>query len=177
MSHPIELGVWDASKSSRIVSLEDWTWAPCSTSIVMSTIAHSLFSPPLYLVPQLLPTLSDHVRRRDSIDAGSVFIGSVISTLCSRAPLRGWRIGEKGNPDELAGEVGRRRVVFGKAIQACLGIDEVEHREKKARKWTRHKVSHTHTWAGKDAGSVCSEYSESSVHPEEWIPFQAWAPI
>lgn len=52
----------------------------------------------IYLSPAHFLSLVDHVMHRDSIDRGSVFIGSVISTPYSHAPLRGWKIEDWGNP-------------------------------------------------------------------------------
>lgn len=43
--------------------------------------------------------LSGCLRSTDRMDSGSVFIGSVFSTACSRAPLRGWGMGEKHNAE------------------------------------------------------------------------------
>lgn len=49
----------------------------------------SLFSHPLFPSPTLFLSFSNYVRCREWMDSGSVFIGSVISTACSHAPLRG----------------------------------------------------------------------------------------
>lgn len=58
-----------------------------------------LASPPFREPSPLFLSLSNYVRCREWIDPGSVFIGSVISTACSHAPLRGWGMGEHGSSE------------------------------------------------------------------------------
>ncbi len=61
-------------------------------SHVRCGLLHSLLPPLLFpspTTPPLFLSLSNFVRHREWIDSGSVFIGSVFSTACSRAPLRG----------------------------------------------------------------------------------------
>lgn len=73
-----------------------------------------LSSPPLYPSPPPSLSLSNYVRRTEWIDPGSVFIGSVISTACSHAPLKGWGIGLRVGGGWLVGGggVGRMGVVL-----------------------------------------------------------------
>lgn len=71
---------------------------PSSIAVVRLEMDLSLSPPPLYptlTTPPLFLSPSSYVRSRERMDSGSVFIGSVFSTSCSRAPLRGWGMGDQ----------------------------------------------------------------------------------
>lgn len=73
----------------RSQGFKKWTSLPTSKHTPTS-----LFHSPNDAAAPFLP-LSGCLRSTDRMDSGSVFIGSVFSTACSRAPLRGWGMGEK----------------------------------------------------------------------------------
>lgn len=79
-------------------SVSSKTHTCISSSTVCSVVGLEMDSPPrpppllyspLLTTPPLFLSLSSCVRSRERMDSGSVFIGSVFSTACSRAPLRG----------------------------------------------------------------------------------------
>lgn len=91
----------------RSLGFKKWTSLPTSKHSPTS-----LFHSPNDAAAPFLP-LSGCLRSTDRMDSGSVFIGSVFSTACSCAPLRGWGMGEKhsaeGGDGRLGVAVGRMR--------------------------------------------------------------------
>lgn len=59
------------------------------TAVVILEVDFLLAYSPLQQASPLFLSLSSYVKCWEWMDPGSVFIGSVISTACSRAPLRG----------------------------------------------------------------------------------------